>query len=120
MSHDTNVVRPRGDFDWVGVAGERLDVPVLTGQTSNTSRGLWEGRAAHIARHDPARVLAEVAAKQAILEIHPGSTERDECPGCGAWLSGTWATPPGAMCPVVAALAQPYAGRPGWREEWRI
>lgn len=25
----------------------------------------------------------------------------------------------GQSCPTVRALAQPYAGREGWRQEWR-
>jgi hypothetical protein len=60
----------------------------------------------HIARHDPARVLADVAAKRAILELHADGTE--PVPGLGISHNGR----------VVRLLAQPFAGRPGWREEW--
>jgi hypothetical protein len=72
----------------------------------------------HIARHDPARVLAEVAAKRAILDRyeallayaarpyddHPDPSRR------AGYLH--------ALQVVIEGLAQPYAGRPGWREEW--
>lgn len=63
--------------------------------------------AEHIARWDPARVLAEVETKRALLE----ETIR---PYLGAETTA-------ARVAVVALrlLAQPYAGRPGWREEWR-
>lgn len=51
------------------------DVVLRTAETGHT---LWydEGRdvqeeAVHAARHDPARVLAEVAAKRRIIELHP-------------------------------------------------
>lgn len=37
-----------------------------------------EARMVHIARHDPARVLAEVAAKRAILVLHPISSRPEE------------------------------------------
>lgn len=49
-----------------------------------------------IAAHDPARVLAEVKAKRAILDeaIYLGSDE------------------------IVQLLAQPYADRDGWQAEW--
>lgn len=62
----------------------------------------------HIARWDPARVLTEVEAKRRIL---------DEC-------LAVWADEGGTQIgdlpeTVVRLLAQLYAGRDGWREEWR-
>jgi hypothetical protein len=66
---------------------------------------------AHIKRHDPARVLAEVAAKRALLEecadtfeLNSGEAVNSE----SVWLAEA----------IVKAMAQPLAGRPGWREEW--
>lgn len=61
--------------------------------------------AEHIARWDPARVLAEVEAKRQILDL--------------------WETvdpgPAGlTLVEVILALAQPYASRPGFRDEWRL
>jgi hypothetical protein len=92
----------------------------------------WAREADHIARHDPARVLAEVAAKRAILELHaitvtkvatapfdPDTGERREpeyeveCAVCG-WVSDD----PTSGCETIRLLAQSFAGRPGWREEW--
>ena len=65
---------------------------------------------AHIARHDPARVLAEVEAKRTILDRHePGVSEPSECGRC----NDPW------PCDDVKALTQPYAGEPGWQEAWR-
>jgi hypothetical protein len=64
-------------------------------------------------------VLAEVEAKRRILTRHPGATATDECPGCGAYLDGTWMTPPGAICPELAGLALPYADHPDYSQEWR-
>ena len=55
---------------------------------------------------DPARVLAEVEAKRAIIAGYEAShRESDDYPG--------WE---GAMY----AIAQPYAGRDGWRDEWGV
>lgn len=76
--------------------------------------------AVHIAAWDPGRVLAEVAAKRRILDRHPGANAEDECPGCGAHLDGTWRTGAGELCPEQVDMAQPFAGRPGWREEWTL
>jgi hypothetical protein len=62
----------------------------------------------HIARWDPARVLAKIRADRAILDwceraIH---VTEDDCYQLG-------------VDDVVRLLAQPYAGQPGWRAEWR-
>jgi hypothetical protein len=60
-------------------------------------------QARHIARHDPARLLAEVAAKRRLIEVAVGAIESAQP------LTGNR---------IVRLLAQPFAGRPGWREEW--
>lgn len=71
----------------------------------------------HVARWDPARIVAEVEAKRQILvEIdrrlrHQTLKATIYCPGnpdCACH-----------SCLIVKALALPYAGEPGYREEWR-
>jgi hypothetical protein len=66
----------------------------------------------HIARHDPARVLAEVAAKRAIIDEHApvvdGSQGR-------RWFVGSESQ----SSLTLRLLALPYADQPGYREEWR-
>jgi hypothetical protein len=62
--------------------------------------------AEHIARHDPARVLAEVEAKRRLLDLHDGWHS------CGVWECD-------GDCPTVRLLALPYAGRDGYDETWR-
>jgi hypothetical protein len=77
-----------------------------------------EDEAEHIARHDPARVLAEVAAKRRILALH---SEPHLCPDVDGILGGgmysAYVTPD--ECPTVRVLALPYAGREGWNPTWR-
>ena len=82
-----------------------------TGPASNM-QGMKD--AAHIARHDPARVLREVDAKRRLLAIHrPYVPEPDQsCLGCAGGIMFT-------SCPVIPLLALPYADRPGYREDWR-
>ena len=88
-----------------------------------------QGRAAdcaHIARHDPARVLAECAAKRRIVEDHrsfdandwPHNRPRLICTRCydGDNVFGDEAMYP---CLTLRALAQPYADHPDFAEEWR-
>lgn len=83
--------------------------------------------AAHIARHDPARVLAEVAAKRRVLERHHPAADGEmawhvgACVGCGT--EGEFAdprTPDVNDCPELRDLAAPYASRPGFKPEWRL
>jgi hypothetical protein len=82
----------------------------------------------HAARHDPARVLAEVAVKNRLLERHqpkrnPGvDSDADDpetwvicCEACQVEIvkPGDW------PCEPLRLLAFPYAGRqPGYDEEW--
>jgi hypothetical protein len=69
-----------------------------------------EGAGPHIARWDPARVLAECAAKRKIIEAWLDNegplSQWDDY----AYKGVEWA---------IKALAQPYADRPGFPEEWR-
>lgn len=93
-----------------------------------------KGDAQHIARHDPTRVLAECAAKRAIVELHavtvkkletepfdaytgePNEPEYEvDCAVCG-WASDV----PTSACQTLRLLAQPYADRPGWDPAWKV
>ncbi len=56
----------------------------------------WEGVGEHIARHDPARVLREVEAKRALLDLQ--ASDHD-----------SWFLP---------WLALPYSDHPDYRSEW--
>ena len=93
-------------------------------------------QAEHIARHDPARVLREVAAKRRILFAHEpvllrkGSgadyyvtaTVCRTCGGTDALYDDGTAPPdrPAAYpCPTLRLLALPYADHPDYQEEWR-
>lgn len=97
--------------------------------------------AAHIAAHDPARVLREIGTKRQLLRaVNAG------CPGCRAehsfsgpcvlrWMGPAreedgqrWVhneqgarveAPPVFPVWAVRLLALAYADRPGYREEWR-
>lgn len=72
-------------------------------------------QAEHIARHDPARVLAEVETKRLIVEEYRQAEElalRDHNEaGLNAWA--------GALERVVLLLALPYAHHPDYNSEWR-
>jgi len=75
------------------------------------------GEAAHIARWDPDRVLAEVAAKRRILRRW--ETAKDAVAvSAGTVLAGAARLRLQTVEMLILDLAQPMAGRPGWRDEW--
>lgn len=61
--------------------------------------------AGHIARHDPARVLAECEAKRRIVERHSS---------CDDVSFGD-----ASICPEIVTLAAIYADHPDYQEAWR-
>lgn len=79
---------------------------------------------AHIARHDPARVLAECEAKRRIVEACAAVST--SCPG---WQDGDFTVVRRLVAPhpedephtlhILALLALPHADHPDYREEWR-
>jgi len=63
--------------------------------------------AVHIARHDPAHVLADIAAKWAIVEIHG---REHWCPNHLEWDEGP--------CQTLRLLASALSDRPGYDPAW--
>ncbi len=82
------------------------------------------GTLPHIARHDPARVLAECEAKRRIVELHdvdcyvgtgPDGDDEYFCEGCRT----STIDPADIQCPTLRALTLSYADHPDYRDEWR-
>lgn len=99
--------------------------PMLWSESIWVKHDLDGKRTAHIARHDPARILAEVEAKRAILAEHKHvpatepSTHDFGCQIC-AYDRGDYVQYGWGWCKTVLLLAAPYAGRPGFKDEWRL
>jgi hypothetical protein len=71
----------------------------------------------HMVLHDPARVLADIAAKRAILDEYErasAAVPEDE----QLWNTSENGYRAG-LATAIEHLATAYADRPGWREEWR-
>lgn len=69
----------------------------------------------HIARHDPARVLADCEARRRIVSMC-SPTLGDEL---RAALSGDWDEAAWLARNILAALALPYADHPDYNPDWR-
>ena len=71
----------------------------------------------HIARHDPARVLREVAVKRAILVEHAQFNDSIWCKTCDpageSGDSSAW-----YPCKTVRTLADVWSDHPDYRQEW--
>lgn len=112
LDEDERVAKDATSGPWSAVESYP-DAWVINGPTYNiASEGrdgdISSGDSTHIARHDPARVLAEVAAKRRIIDEH---LPIDPCDAHDAALRSI-------PCETLRLLASVYAGRPGWREEW--
>lgn len=105
------------------VLARREDDMVATGSHDF----LDQERGEFIAAHDPARVLAEVEAKQQLLDEHEADSFGD-CTTCArpedfdedgdgnrTWSRSSQPFP----CPTLRLLSLPYADHPDYREEWR-
>jgi hypothetical protein len=85
---------------------------------SEGSEGIEPANAEHIARWDPARVLAEVDAKRRILDRYEDALARQQDPEHSQIAAHIQAEEYEDW--IILALAQPYAGQDGWREEWQL
>ena len=99
---------------------DRVQTIELVGGGMSGGGAHTEEVAAHIARHDPARVLADTAAKRAIVALHGSelvevvNADRDE-------RSGYWCTECDGEefpCRTLRVLAVPYTAVEGYRPEW--
>ncbi|MFE5958897.1 DUF6221 family protein [Streptomyces rubiginosohelvolus] len=70
----------------------------------------------HIATNDPADVIADLDAKLAIVNRHTAcGTGNGYCDDGGHG----WDDSEGGGCADLADLAQPFAGHPDYKDEWR-
>lgn len=67
--------------------------------------------AAHVARHDPARVLAECAAKRAIIRIAADQIRLGQ-------EAGLWKNWEDMATQNLSAIASVYADHPDYQQEW--
>jgi hypothetical protein len=93
--------------------------------TWSTEHGEFAGRGGpifrHILRNAPARVLAECAAKRAIIDEHREGRFFTTHQGCVVCRTGDGPMlPVNYPCPTVRALATIYANHPDYRPEWAL
>ena len=88
----------------------RFDSVVMLNESEVVVVEADEHVADHIARHDPARVLADVESKRRIVELARENTQR--------WEAGeTQFLPDDTAC--VLQLASVFADHPDYQEAWK-
>lgn len=120
LDEDERIARGADPGPWKNNSLGRHDQSVIKlGAPTSTSLIHFDGsraaaNGAHVARHDPARVLREIEAKRAIVDAH----ERRPMPkGDTADCAHCW----GAVwpCPTLRLIASVYDDRPSFQEAWR-
>ena len=110
------VVPTRGDQPKVQEVGRDAWLAI----TSSDPGVPRDANAQHIARHDPARVLAECAAKRAILEHANKATEVEKEFDDYEWQGTVERSEPWIGDAILLALAAVYKDHPDYREEWSV
>lgn len=103
----------RHQFGYPSLLEGDRDSTVLEARRSK----LYPTDAAHIALHDPAHVLAWVAAIRTVVAIHEYE-EFHDAPDRGFCAhdqrtAGVW------PCPTIRAIAGIWTDTDGWQEDWR-
>lgn len=103
LDDDEHVAQAAGGEEWVGLDVDGF-VRARTPDGAFISEVVWTDEVAHIIRHDPVRVLADVAAKRAIvkLALHVGLVSESDL-----------------LYAVVAALASAWSDHPDFDERWK-
>jgi hypothetical protein len=78
-----------------------------------------DGVGQHIARHDPARILAEVGAKRKLVAAYESAVTAYGAAERGTTVSDLMTGSVNSLRFALQLLALSYADRPGFKEEWR-
>lgn len=122
LDADERIARAAGGVDWLRPEhpGETVAIFDSKGEPVVYDEG-WptEEQQAHIATHDPARVLREIEAKRRIVRAYEAAVAafNDSGPAMANYdrLVGSVSSLRGSL----ERLAEVYADRPGFQESWR-
>lgn len=118
IADDKAVARCAVDGTWMAETGTHVMASIQTHDGDE-----WIGdidhdpTAMHILRHQPARVLAECAAKRAIIELVTGQLSNVED---AAIDGGMDLNPPHVSRDILRTLAVVYADHPDYDQAWAL
>lgn len=73
----------------------------------------------HIARHDPARVLADIAAKRAIVRMAENAQYAVNAGSLSSWNRGQDSGALSVLTDAIRLLAMPYANHPDFHPDFK-
>ncbi|MEO3827405.1 DUF6221 family protein [Actinomadura sp. B10D3] len=115
LDRDEQTARACSGAPWLATPSGTVSTDPGTGEPAYVATAENEAYAEHIARHDPSRALAEVAARRQILDDYEKQS----------WILGQGHRTPELEAAqsvrekVLRLLALPYASHPAYQEEWR-
>lgn len=124
LDADERIARGADPGPWKSDSLGRHDqAAIKLGAPTSTSLIQFDGsraaaNGAHVAWHDPARVLREIDAKRGVLRQYEAVREQVRNP-VSAENRRAARIAQGELEDVLRLLAVPYSDRPGYREEWR-
>lgn len=118
LARDEQMARACSGAPWTATPSGTVDTDPGEpdgGEPAYVATAENEAYAEHIARHDPSRTLAEVAARRQILDEYEKQS----------WILGQGHRTPELEAAqdvregVLRLLALPYASHPAYQDEWR-
>ncbi|MFA1548380.1 DUF6221 family protein [Actinomadura chokoriensis] len=113
LARDEQIARDCASAPWRATAAGTINID--TDGPAHVAKAENDAHAEHIARHDPARTLAEAAALRQIVDDYEKH----------AWILDQGHRTPELEAAqnvresVLRLLALPYAAHPAYQEEWR-
>jgi hypothetical protein len=118
LDEDERVAREAASTQRNGGSWQFSEMQVRAGDGAPVTKHTWVGEGSHIARHDPARVLAEVQAKRLLLDRWSELQDRIDSED-DQEKRGRLALTRHGLDMFVFQLGTVYADHPDYRQEWR-
>lgn len=83
-------------------------------------KGDLDGGSEHIALHDPAWALADVAAKRALVDNHESALAWSQDPNCPPDQRDTYRWIAGGLYDAIRHLVAAYSGHPDFDPSWAM
>lgn len=112
-------VKAETDGTWAWTYRNVHAVDMSTGKTQHIATTDTGAQAVYVGLWNPDRVLTEVDAKRKIVDMYDHHTRCAREDSEAGSPSRAVETIRDTLHSVLLDLAQPYADRPGFREEWR-
>lgn len=116
IDHDEQVALAATPGPWHALDGGVINDDEDQWPVANTESARNREDRVHIALHDPARVLRQVAAHRAIVKMYKNAVTARDGGSVSAWNRGVDHGAADVLGDVVRSVAAIYSDRPGYQE----